>query len=307
MRNYFVLLGIISFVTCNAANVCMGLLLGGGGDRAAYQAGVIKALVEYEAPGRHAYNNVIGISGGAINAAMFAKYGMGNEDQVSWDMLEMWRNIKHTDMYKFWPSKWIVDVWKHPSLLDTSIQHDFVKRLFNPERLAKCDRNVYVSATEFDGWRTNLISTRNSSFLDAVVASSAFPAIYPPVLINGTMFIDGAFAFTAPIKALVDMCPLGSSVFVDIILPNGDLEFDPVFDKLERDLRSMPNLIQVIDTVAQNMASSLLLNDYRKPWPGVEIRLFQPSEPLGGMYLSFTETKRYIELGYNDTVTKLKQ
>src|ERR1043166_5488690 len=52
------------------ANV--GLVLGGGGARAAYQVGVLRALVEILGPGQSPFNILAGLSAGAVNCAVLA-------------------------------------------------------------------------------------------------------------------------------------------------------------------------------------------------------------------------------------------
>ena len=293
----FVAIVLIPYIHCT----CRGLLLGGGGDKAAYQAGVIKALVELD-PRGVAYDVVVGISGGALNAATFAKYNIDDEMWVSQDLVDLWSHIRARDMYQMWPSP-LISILKQPSMLDTAPQHKFVNALFNPSKLALKNRQVYVSVTKYETFENELISSKDSRFLNAVVASSAFPGIYPPVKLNDTLYLDGAFNFIHPIQSIVDKCihaEAGSrDVHIDIIVPNGDFVHNTTIVK-------MPTLPAAISKLAENMCSSVLMNDYHKPLPGVKVRMFKPSKPLEGIYLTFTNSLQYIKQGYDDTVNLLK-
>src|SRR5690348_4215288 len=71
------------------------LVLAGGGMRVAYQAGVVKALVENGLCFHHAD----GTSGGTINLAMLFS-GLSPED-----MCERWRTLRVKDFVSFMPLK----------------------------------------------------------------------------------------------------------------------------------------------------------------------------------------------------------
>jgi NTE family protein len=59
------------------------LVLEGGGDRGAYQAGAVRGLVENLPPKDVEYDVVSGVSIGAINAAGFSFFKPGKEDEAS--------------------------------------------------------------------------------------------------------------------------------------------------------------------------------------------------------------------------------
>ena len=58
---------------------CLGLVLKGGGNKGAYEAGAIYALVKNLHPDEVKYDVVSGISVGALNAAHVATYPKGDE------------------------------------------------------------------------------------------------------------------------------------------------------------------------------------------------------------------------------------
>ncbi|GAA0516515.1 Patatin [Pigmentiphaga sp. NML030171] len=83
---------------------CTGLVLAGGGARAAYQVGVLKAIVRIlgERPGGlHAnpFHVLCGTSAGAINAAVLA-CGAHHLQQTIEHMLDVWENFHADQVYR---------------------------------------------------------------------------------------------------------------------------------------------------------------------------------------------------------------
>jgi len=198
-----ILLALFCISYCTATT-CRGLLLGGGGDRGgmsrilltnivAWEAGVLRALLDRDYPVN--YDVVVGISGGAINAAVFASHDIGEEAEVSADMTSMWMSIKHSDMFEKWSSIIMPDLRTVPALFDSKPQHDYLRKIFDADVLAASNRRSYVAVTGLDSYEVTLVPNNDPTFLDAVVASSAFPLVYPPVKLNDTWYIDGAVSY----------------------------------------------------------------------------------------------------------------
>jgi NTE family protein len=57
--------------------------LRGGGDKGAYQAGVIKGLIDNLPSNKTDYDLVTGISVGSINAAAFSVFEIGKEKEAA--------------------------------------------------------------------------------------------------------------------------------------------------------------------------------------------------------------------------------
>ena len=88
----------------SAAAPCTGLVLTGGGARAAYQVGVLQALVHLQrqagAPrGANPFQVFAGTSAGAINAAALACHADDFEGAVA-RMAQVWRNFTPQQVYQ---------------------------------------------------------------------------------------------------------------------------------------------------------------------------------------------------------------
>ena len=61
------------------ADKCYAMAFSSGDESSAYQAGVLKGLVESYSADEVAYSAISGISGGAVNAVILANYEAGKE------------------------------------------------------------------------------------------------------------------------------------------------------------------------------------------------------------------------------------
>ena len=62
----------------------------GGGTKGAYEVGALKILVEMMDPQEVAYDVVVGVSIGGMNAGMFAVYQKGDEQKAVDNMYATW-------------------------------------------------------------------------------------------------------------------------------------------------------------------------------------------------------------------------
>jgi NTE family protein len=220
------------------ANV--GLVLGGGGARAAYQVGVLRALVEILGPGQSPFNILAGLSAGAVNCAVLAT---GADDfRVTVNQLtRTWLSLTPDAVYRTDVTsltglgmRWLKDLTtggvlgagRSHALLDTRPLRALVAREVDLSRLpdhfaSGTLRAVAMSATNyltgttitfFDGapalaaWaRHNRISLRATLTIDHVLASMAIPIFFPPVHVDGRMFGDGGIRMTAPLSPAIHL------------------------------------------------------------------------------------------------------
>ena len=145
-----------------------GLVLGGGGARAAYQVGVLEAVADIrKAAGALAHANpfpiITGTSAGAINAAALA-CGADDFDTTVRRIGDVWKNIHAKQIYRAdslsmlrsgagWMTLlslgWLVAKWrrmKPRSLLDNSPLHELLPRLVPLARLPALVRQGHVQA-----------------------------------------------------------------------------------------------------------------------------------------------------------------
>ncbi|MGN6512225.1 MAG: patatin-like phospholipase family protein [Lysobacteraceae bacterium] len=183
-------------------------VLAGGGSLGAVQVGMLKAL----AGAGRVPDLVVGASVGAINAAYYA----AAPDPTGVARLErIWLHLRSADVFPF-------------SLLDTTLcllgRRDHLARpaplatLLGSQlpyrRLEDAPLPCHVVATDvLDGTEVTLST---GDVLQALLASAAIPAVFPPVVIDGRPLMDGGVASHTPISAAF---ALGAQRVV--VLPTG--------------------------------------------------------------------------------------
>jgi NTE family protein len=218
----------------------VGLVLSGGGARAAYQVGAVQALSELSGPGPSPFDIFVGLSAGAINCTSLAS---NNDDfqGASRLLTETWRALHPDSVYstevrtlanigahllKDLTLGGVVGVSEVNFLLDTApLRKMLAARIDFPRIRALIERGlvhgVAVSATNyltgsivttFDGtpditpwYRTDRIAVRGSVTLDHVMASAAIPMFFPPVEVDGKPFADGGVRMTTPTSPAIHL------------------------------------------------------------------------------------------------------
>jgi NTE family protein len=220
--------------------VNVGLVLSGGGARAAYQVGAVRALSELCGTGPSPFSIFVGLSAGAINCTSLAS---NNDDfrAAARLLTETWHALHPDSVYSTEVGKlagigarWIKDltlggvvgVSQVNYLLDTSPLRALLhERIDFPRIKALIARGlvqgVAVSATNYltgsivttyDGapdiapwYRTDRLSERGTVTLDHVMASAAIPLFFPPVVLDGKVFADGGVRMTTPTSPAIHL------------------------------------------------------------------------------------------------------
>ena len=218
----------------------VGLVLSGGGARAAYQVGALRALAEIVGSTTSPFGVLAGLSAGAINSAAIAA---GSDDFVraAQGLTETWMSLTpeavyRTDTLKLASigARWIKDLTtggvlgksRSNYLLDTSPLRELLLRKIDLSLASQHLRSGrlhglalsatnYLSGTTvtfFDGapelqpWvRQDRIALRETLTIDHVMASAAIPLFFPPVSIDGQPFGDGGVRMTTPISPAVHL------------------------------------------------------------------------------------------------------
>ena len=213
----------------------VGLIMSGGGARAAYQVGVLRAISEILPPDSPSpFKIICGTSAGAINATVLAANAANFRDGVR-QLMTVWKNFHAHHVYRADPVgafgnsiKWLLSTLlgglgrKTPiALLDnTPLARMLGTRLDFAGIQQSIDRgDLYAlsitcsgytsgqSVTFFQGapgieaWqRARRIGIASEIRPDHLLASSALPFVFPPVHINREYFGDGSMRQIAPVS-----------------------------------------------------------------------------------------------------------
>jgi len=209
------------------------LVLTGGGARAAYQVGVLKAVRELlPLPDKNPFPILCGTSAGAVNAATLAVFS-DNFDAAVGNLLEVWEHFHVHHVYRSDPvgvarvgARWLAAVMllsrtSPVALLDNSPLAEVLSRTLDFGRIQEnidsgCLYAVSITCSGYtsgqsvsfyqggpgtEAWeRTQRVGAAMPLRVEHLMASSALPFIFPAVKINREFFGDGSMRQTAPIS-----------------------------------------------------------------------------------------------------------
>lgn len=237
-----------------------GLVLSGGGARAAYQVGVVKALAELY-PANHAlpFSVLSGTSAGALNAAALAAYGQDFSRAVE-QTCKLWSKLAISDVYRT-STLDIVKSLLHillsvlpgsrrnqaVALLDTAPLWRYIRTHIPLRQISDNVENgllhgfgitassyasnasitFFEANTSVANWaKGKRYGVREKLMTHHFVASSAIPGILPAVKIGEHYYGDGALRQVAPLSAALH---LGATRLMVIGVSHNYFETQPPF------------------------------------------------------------------------------
>src|SRR5581483_7223476 len=178
----------------------------GGGSLGAVQVGMLRVLL---ASGVQP-DFVIGASVGAINASYFAS--LPNAEGIA-NLEKIWTGLRRSDIFPFTLAS-AIGLLRHPgNLVDPGGLRRIIETNLPYEKLQETQIPLVIMATNLQGMGVRLST---GSAVEAILASTAIPGIFPLVEINGEPLMDGAVAANTPMQLAAE---LGASRI--IILPTG--------------------------------------------------------------------------------------
>ena len=210
-----------------------GLVLTGGGARAAYQVGVVKAVRDILGnPVRNPFPILCGTSAGAINAATLAVFAEDFSRAVG-NLLEVWENMRCSHVYRTdaWHvlrsgARWLASMMlisRHNpiSLLDNAPLAQMLEKNLDFQRIqghidsgalyAVCvtasgyttgqSVSFFQGGSGLEGWERNQrIGAAVTLKLEYLLASASLPFIFPAVKVHREYFGDGSMRQIAPVS-----------------------------------------------------------------------------------------------------------
>ena len=178
--------------------VTTAFVLGGGGRWGAVEVGMIQALHEAGI----VPDLVLGTSIGAFNGAVIADYpGQEGVDRLS----GFWEEVTGVDLFQtsFMDRAKRVAMLK-PSLHESEELRSLVEKAIHPDtRIEDLHIRFQCVAASIEKSREHWFDS--GPLVDAVLASSAVPALFPPVEIAGEHFYDGGLVDSVPLGRAVDL------------------------------------------------------------------------------------------------------
>lgn len=242
-----------------------GLALSGGGARGIIHVGVLHAFEEVG----FKPVCVAGTSMGAIVGALYAN-GMKPEK-----MLEL---ISDRGFLRLFSLKASFTALLEMSYLKKILQEHL------PETFEELELPFSAAVTNLTRHEVEIFSS--GSLHQAVLASASIPVLFPPVLINEDLYIDGGVIDNLPASACKPHC-------------NKVLGVEVNFGNFTTDLKNMKNVaIEVFYIMLNN--NSL---------PGIRNcdSLIRPQLSSEFQFLDFTKSEKLFEIGRNEGMNWLKE
>ena len=215
-----------------------GLILTGGGARAAYQVGVLKALAQIHPRPDWPFPVIVGTSAGAVAASILAGNVLRWQQSVS-EIEKVWANFRVQQVFRSdagamlkagarWMGSVLTGGAMGPpkSLLDNSPLRELLAKVtdFDAVRanvtnghlraLALCSTSYFTARsvsffeadTTVSEWsRAQRHGERVPLSLDYLMASLGIPFLFPPICLQGEFFGDGAMRQTAPLSPAIHL------------------------------------------------------------------------------------------------------
>lgn len=187
----------------------LAYVLPGGGALAAYQVGVLDALTTAGLRPDH----LIGVSAGAMNASLFA--WASNLDGVH-RLERIWVNVRRRDLLRMHPGRMALALaGKRASFFDNRHGIAFLRKHLGVRLIQHAPIPLTIVATDLATGRPFALDS--GDVVLAIVASSAFPGVFPPVEVDGHMLIDGGVVADVPLDVAA---VLGIASVVVITVPS---------------------------------------------------------------------------------------
>lgn len=217
------------------------IVLTGGGARAAYQAGVMRALYEIVKEDKDLFKIITGTSAGAINASYLATH-CSDWDIATNQLWDLWENLTPHDVFDLGAlsigklgTKWLggamfgglaskgsginhlLDTNPLRNLLDREIDFEILNEVIASKKLHAFSLTTtnyysgssvvfYNSSEHVEDWsRSDRFSNKTLITRDHIMASSAIPLFFPPQLLGESWFGDGCLRQTTPLSPAIHL------------------------------------------------------------------------------------------------------
>lgn len=296
------------------------LILSGGGARGAFQAGVYEQFMdEGWIP-----DAVAGISVGALNGAMIATHNADN-------MLRVWRDISEDQVLQ---KRSVTQSIKRQFVHWTGLQH--LTGLSDPDLAMYSNEPLKQLLRENIGSRFRMtyycgtVNIENGqyfehkaasmmvpwSYINSIVASTAIPVVFDPVIINKKMHVDGGVRHMSPLgKILSDMNPTE----IRIVICN------KYRGRQVHDQGRPTNIVDVAKRTLSTMLEEIFIKDLRqfelinhfvrqgfplkspsgKTYKEYDALLYEPNQSLGDS-LNFSATQARDNMAHGRTIKPIE-
>lgn len=165
----------------------LGIVLSGGGHKGLAHAGALKFLNEVDI-----FPTIIaGTSAGSIVGGLYA-FGMKPDEILSF--------FKSVSLFS-----WNHITFRKAGFLDANSFESYLKDIFKDRTIGDLEQELFITATDISRGRLRVFN-QHTRVTDAILASSAFPGVFSPVLVQGKLYSDGGILNNFPVNIIQGRC-----------------------------------------------------------------------------------------------------
>lgn len=173
----------------------VALVLGGGGALGPAQVGFLRRIEELNIP----VDMLVGTSVGALNAAYVAFHPNSGHDCLA----EIWQGLSGRRLYRRNLMAGLFGlVRRRLSLADSGFLRLLLQEHLEADDFAAARLPLYITAANLCTGRREVLA--EGSLVQALLASTALPGIFPPVKIGDAIYADGGIVASVDIQAAVE-------------------------------------------------------------------------------------------------------
>ncbi|MEK6916858.1 MAG: patatin-like phospholipase family protein [Nanoarchaeota archaeon] len=253
----------------------VGLALSSGGARGFSHVGVIKVLKKHNIP-------IDYISGTSIGAMVAAYYALNLEVE---GFEKEFKNFRKRDLLK------LIDL-NNPriSLIKGEKVKIFLSKFFYGKNFKDTKIPLSIGATVLEDGSKKIFKT--GKILDAVIASGAFPGVFPPVKYKGKTLIDGGLADATPVDLVNE---LGAEIIIAVDL----------FGFHRTNKKDFDNIWKVFGRVYEIAMSRL--STYTSKGYGDNIIVLKPKGGSRTDTFAIHKANQYIKIGEKEARKHIKK
>lgn len=287
------------------------IVASGGGSRGSHAIGAAMYVATTSPFYSEGFGFMTGTSVGAINTCAWAHFPPSEFSLAARFALDVWwREVSSTRSVWKWKIpipgiRWAPAIWSD-CVTDVSPLREILERSISPEKIRQSGVQVRWPATNLRTGELKVFDQSEPDIVSAVMASSAYPVLFPMVKIGRDFYSDGCLLDMRPISRAIDfgadriLCFNGKNpkdLHRSIPMPNnigrrGKAEIEAMSDR--HFLRDVEKCLRVNDEIDSGRRC-------RNRYKPVEIDFIFPSRELAeGTDFDGESIKRQIDLGYED-------
>ena len=227
LTSVLTILGSVSIIAAQE-KICRALVMSGGANKGAYEAGVLHGLSHLLNGSDAHYDVVSGVSAGALNSAGVAMFPPNKPIEMSEWLVGFWRKVSTDMIYQSWPGGFEEGFYNESGIFDSSPLYNTLVETM-AELGGVIQRKIVVAAVDVENGDYVTYTELNTSpeeFPRAALASSSIPFVFPNQQIGGRVLMDGGTVWNTNIASAIDRCreTVGrdEDITMDIIICDDD-------------------------------------------------------------------------------------